>query len=291
MGPLDQTPHPYRGREAALSTKHGKGQMIAPPLLAWVGLRLREPDGVDTDRLGTFTGEVPRVGTPREVALRKARMGMAASGLPLGIANEGSFGPHPLVPFAPADHELLLFVDDELGTEVVQEALSTKTNFAYQTVARADELQGDFLRRAHFPSHGLIVRPNAGPNPGLVFKGITTAPALRQAVDRCVQTSIDRLAHVETDMRAHMNPLRQAVLGELAERLARRLAARCPGCGSPGWGVVAVVRGLRCALCGGETDLVREEIEGCPRCPLRLARPRGDGRRRADPGTCTWCNP
>ena len=48
---------------------------------------------VDTDRLGTFTGEVERPGPPRETALMKARLGQRATGLPRALASEGVFGP------------------------------------------------------------------------------------------------------------------------------------------------------------------------------------------------------
>lgn len=290
MRSLDQPLHPYQGREAVLCTKHGKEQVIAPPLMAGVGLKLRVPDDVDTDTLGTFTREVPRIGTAREVALRKARLGMAAAGLPLGLANEGSFGPHPHLVFVPGDHEILLFVDDEMGIQVVEETISAETNFAHQDTTTVEDL-GDFLKRVRFPSHGLIVRPNSGLEPELLFKGITTARILRDAVDRCARASEDGLAHVETDMRAHMNPMRQSVLRDLAVRLARRLASRCSQCGAPGWGLVDVVRGLPCEVCGGETDWVREEVYGCPRCPLRHNRPRSDGRHHADAENCPWCNP
>jgi len=113
--------HPYAGRAAVLATRHGKERLLGRPLRVTPGLRLRVPPDLDTDALGTFTGEVARVGTPLEVARRKARLGMEAMGLPLGLASEGSFGPHPTIPFLPADHELLLFVDDERGVETVEQ--------------------------------------------------------------------------------------------------------------------------------------------------------------------------
>ena len=248
------------------------------------------PPELDTDILGTFTGEIERHGTPREVALRKARLGMSATGASLGLASEGSFGPHPSVPLVPADHELLAFVDDELGTEVVESVLSLHTNFAHHSAITLADLQ-DLVVRAHFPSHGLIVRPNSGLQPDLLFKGITDIGALQEAVERCSSASGDGLAHVETDMRAHMNPTRMRVIGELAERMSRRLATLCPQCATPGWGVVDVVRGLPCESCGYETGLVRAEVHGCPRCEHRQIHPRSDGLRVASAGDCTECNP
>jgi len=52
---------------------HGKERVFARPLRVALGLELVVPEGLDTDRLGTFSGEVERVGSPWEVAIRKAR--------------------------------------------------------------------------------------------------------------------------------------------------------------------------------------------------------------------------
>lgn len=282
--------HPYLGRKAALATKHRKEQVLGEPLQHAVGLALYVPDGLDTDLLGTFSGEVQRHGTPREVALSKARLGMSAAGMTLGLASEGSFGPDPRLLFVPADHELLAFVDDDLGIEIVEQVLSPKTNYAHDAVRTFDDLR-EFLVRAFFPSHGLIVRPNTGVQPGLLFKGIRNVETLKDALERCAHASMDGLAHVETDMRAHMNPTRQQVLREVAVQLSRRLAALCPECRTPGWGLVDVVRGLPCEWCGAKTELICIEIHGCPHCAYRENVPRSDGLRVASAGDCAWCNP
>jgi hypothetical protein len=248
------------------------------------------PDDLDTDRLGTFSGEIARQGIPREVALHKARLGMNATGLTLGLASEGSFGPHPQLLLAPADHELLAFVDEERGIEVVEQILSSKTNYDH-AVARTFKDLMKFVLRAQFPSHGLIVRPNSGGPSGFLFKGITSRNSLKKALQQCASASQDGLAHVETDMRAHMNPTRRQVLHEVAMQLGRRLAILCPECRTPGWGLVDLIRGLPCEWCGGETDLVRTEIHGCPRCEYRESYSRSDGLRVASAGNCSGCNP
>lgn len=282
--------HPYQGREAALATKHLKERVFGEPLRKAIGLSLHVPSGLDTDLLGTFSGEVERHGTPREVVLRKARLGMNAAGMTLGLASEGSFGPDPRLLFIPADHELLAFIDDDMGIEIVEQILSRKTNYA-QDAARTFEDLKEFLTRACFPSHGLIVRPNTGLQPGLLFKGITKVETLKEALERCAHASQDGLAHVETDMRAHMNPTRQQVLREVAVQLGRRLAALCPECQTPGWGLVDVVRGLPCEWCGAKTELICMEIHGCPHCEYRENVPRSDGLSVASAGDCSWCNP
>lgn len=78
--------HPYRGKPVALATKHDKQRAIAPALTVSPGLRVRLAN-VDTDALGTFTGEIARLGTPRETALAKARLGIEATGIPRGLGS------------------------------------------------------------------------------------------------------------------------------------------------------------------------------------------------------------
>jgi len=282
---------PYRGRTAVLATQHGKERVVARPLHAAVGLIVTVPAEINTDLLGTFTGDVKRTGTPREVAIRKARLGMAATGVPLGLASEGSFGPHPLMPFVCAsDYELMVFVDDEIGFTVVEGILTEVTNFDHCAAQSLSDMV-DFLPRARFPSHALIVRPNEGLKPDLLFKGIADHAALAHAVRLCAAASADGLAHVETDMRAHVNPTRQKAIRRAAFRLARRLASLCPSCGTPGWGGTGVERGLPCKACGTPTELVRHEIFGCARCDHKAIKPRDDGLHYAEDNFCPSCNP
>ncbi len=282
---------PYSDRVAVLATKHGKERAVARPLRAALGLIVTVRDEIDTDLLGTFTGEVERVGTPREVAINKARLGMRASGIPLGLASEGSFGPHPLIPFLIAsDHEILAFVDDDLGITVVEGILTEETNFGHCRARTLSDL-ATFMKQAQFPSHALIVRPNDGIKPGVLFKGIADLGTLEDAVIRCAAASPDGVAYVETDMRAHLNPTRQKAIRRVAFRLARRLASSCPSCGVPGWGRTGGERGLPCQACGTPTELLKHEIFGCPRCAHTDVKPRSDGRQYAEEGECPYCNP
>ena len=152
---------------------------------------------------------------------------------------------------------------------------------------------GDFLARAQFPSHRLIVSPN---QPGAVgqgefVKGIGDLAALGAAMQHCAALSQDGLALVQTDMRAHMNPTRMQMLRLLAERLAERLLNACPGCAAPGYGLIDVRRGLPCQCCGAETELVAREVHGCSACGLREDMMRADALALAEPGDCPSCNP
>ena len=287
--PLSDTSlHPYIGAKVVLATMHGKERAIGSALKAQLGIEVVVPPGIDTDTLGTFTGEIPRAGSIRDAALAKARLGMRLSGLSTSIASEGSFGPHPAIPFIPAAKELLLFIDDERGIIVTEYLLTERTNFDHITITPDDDLQR-FLDRVGFPSHAVIVRPNSGE--GSIHKGIINPDHLARLVRNVSQSSEDGKARVETDMRAHLNPTRMREIARLAEKFARRLTNLCPSCGTPGFGTVKSESGLPCAECGAETELVKTLVNGCVSCQFTENKPRSDGLRFATAAQCPECNP
>jgi hypothetical protein len=268
---------------------HGKAAAIAPALARGTGLVVESVAGVDTDALGTFTGETPRAGDMRDAAIAKARLGMAAAGCAIGIASEGSFGPHPMVPFIAGATELIVLVDDDLGIIVQETMISERTNFAHATLAQDGEALARFLAGLGFPSHAVVVRPNQGPGP--VRKGLVDSGEVSRAVNEAASVSTDKLARIETDMRAHLNPTRMAEIARLAERFAGRLARLCPACGAPGFGPVSTQPGLPCALCGAPTSLVKAVISGCMCCTHTVTEGRSDGLAAASPANCPECNP
>lgn len=279
---------PYAGRRAALATMHGKERVLARPLRAGIGVELVVPAELDTDAFGSFTGEVARRAGPRATCVAKARAGMAALGLPLGLASEATFGPHPVLGFAPYHEELLAFVDDALGLEVVERLATMRTNFAHTTSAGA--LPEPFLERVGFPRHALVVRPNRGGG-SLLEKGVDDPDRLAAAIARAAAASGDGHARLETDMRAHVNPYRQRVLRRLSGALSRRLRTPCPACGAPGWGPEGHEPGLPCETCGTPTRLPWRERWACGACAHGELRPRADGVVTAEPMVCPHCNP
>lgn len=281
---------PYRDRQASLATQHGKQRAIAAPFLRILGIGIVTPRGLDTDALGTFSGEVERRGTPLEACLEKARLGMAASGLPFGLANEGSFGPHPLVPFIPGGVEIMTFVDDENGLVISESLIAEKTNYGHREARRLDDIE-DWLPLVGFPSHALIVRPKSPDRAEPAEKGLVDLDRLGAAIARAAGRSEDGLALVEPDMRAHLNPMRMASIRKLAVRLARRLATPCPICAAPGWGQTGTVKGLPCEDCTAPTGLVQFRVFRCGSCGHRAETPRPDGLQRASSQYCPECNP
>lgn len=284
----DGTDHPYRTRTAALATKHGKLALIAPPLEESVGLRVEAVE-VDTDSLGTFTGEIPRLGTPLETAIAKARLGMSVSGHTLGLASEGSIGPDPAMPFVNSDREIVVLVDDESGITIWESHASWEIVAVSDNVSAEQDI-GGLLARAGFPQHQLIVRPSSGPiSP--IYKGVSSLDELTAAIAACASASPDGLARVESDLRAHACPSRRVVIAAAAQRLASRVASRCPACRAPGWGRTDVLFGVPCSQCGTQVDRPRAEIDGCVTCEHREIRPLAAAELGADPGECPYCNP
>lgn len=286
---LSRERHPYAGQTAAFGTLHRKDTAVRPALKRCLDLAVTAPDGIDTDALGTFTGETPRVGTMLDAARAKARLAMAATGLKLGIGSEGSFGPHPILPFVATGFELLILVDAERGTELIVQR-RTRTNFATLVATPTTDLT-DFLARVGFPAHALIVRAEDGATGWPLEKGVQSQAALDAAIARLAAQSPTGTVRLETDMRAHLNPTRMGEIGRLARRLALKAARRCPSCDCPGFGVVDVERGLPCENCHLPTSRIRAEIHGCPRCDYRALRKVRSATMRADPIWCEACNP
>lgn len=294
----------YYGRSAVITTKHHKAEALALPLKAGLGLTLTTAE-LDTDLLGTFTGEVERSGTPLETAMKKARLGMESCGAKLGLANEGSFGPHPYIPFISGCHEVLVFIDDELGLEISESIVSSTTNFAHIDCRSLEEAE-EFLARVKFPRHALIVRPNKSKENLFqklsrsltgkladvpIRKGIQDREALLSAIALCKGISQDGLAHIETDMRAHMNPTRMRVLRALGVKLARRMRCACPACQFPGFGITGAEGSLSCEECGYPSEAPAFEIHSCANCRFKKTLRRNDGITNVEAMYCHRCNP
>jgi hypothetical protein len=280
----------YGGKLAVLTTMHGKRAAIAPAIQPKLGLKVELNAAVDTDRLGTFTQEVSRQKNMLATAIEKARLGMAQSRSAIGIASEGSFGPHPAIPFLAINRELIVFVDDERGIVVHEIVSSEDTNFLNAVVAPGDEIY-DFLRRARFPKHAVVVSPHQSMDHRPTFRGIYEPTILDGFIRRCAAASSDGKALLQTDMRANFNPTRMKVIAKCAEKLADRIMSPCPQCLEAGWGIVDVERGLPCEFCGAPTNSVKFEIWGCAKCTYSEKRFRLDGIAATEQMYCNSCNP
>jgi len=277
----------FQDRRLVIATKHAKERAIAPVLEEALGVRCFVPDALDTDLLGTFTGEVERTLDPVAAAREKCRQAMDATGAELAVASEGSFGPHPVMVFVPGGEEILLFVDRAQDLEIVVRDVSAATNFA--TAQLADEAALlDFAGKAQFPDHALILRRSRDSDAD-IHKGIHD----RATLLRCFRELRERVDEVcvETDMRALHNPTRMAAIGAAARKLVERVQSICPQCDRPGFSVTEVIRGLPCELCGLPTNGVSRHILVCQGCGHREEDCHPDGRTAQDPMYCEFCNP
>jgi hypothetical protein len=279
--------HLFSGRQIVIATKHGKEQVIAPRLTNELGLHCLVPEQFDTDLLGTFSGEVDRVGTPMETARKKCQMAMDLTSVDLAIASEGSVGPHPSIPFIPAHEEYLLLIDKKNKWEFVVRKLETKTNYRQITLDSTDSLRA-FMALTKFPTHALIVKKSAE-DPTDCVKGIIQEDILFHTVE----TLIERFGkcHVETDMRAMHNRTRMEVIEEMTQSLIQQIQTACPTCQAPGFRLTEFIRGLPCAYCGEATRSVKAEIYTCQSCSYTESRIPGHAMLKEDPMYCDYCNP
>lgn len=276
----------YVGRRVALLTQHGKEKTMAPILEPGLGCTVEHVTGFDTDLLGTFTGETARAGTQLEAARRKARTGMALAQSTLGLASEGSFGPDPFTGLFPWNVEMVVWIDDDLGLEIVG---------MFQGPARSEHLLcqewdevAAFATRAGFPDHLLVLRPDGQDDPR-VRKGIADWDGLRAGFEEArVQARTGRV-FAELDLRAFANPSRMRHIEQATVDLLRRLQSACPACDAPGFWVTSQQPGLRCASCGLPTQVHRSETWTCALCAHQRVVARTD-RTHADPAQCRYCN-
>lgn len=277
----------YKDRRLLIAGIHGKEQVIAPVFERGLQVHCFTDTAYNTDLLGTFSGEIERVGDPLETVRRKCLEAMDISGCDLGIASEGSFGPHPELWFVAADEELLMFIDHRYGLEITARVVSTTTNFD-TAVVDTEEALLQFAAKAQFPSHGLILRTTKDRRQHL-YKGITDQQEL---IDKFHQLlTYGGEVSVETDMRAHLNPSRMQVIGQAAEQLLLKVLSHCPNCDMPGFDVTDVLPGLPCALCNQATPLTISHLMQCKHCQHLEEKPYPQGDRLADPRWCPHCNP
>ncbi|MFK7756600.1 MAG: DUF6671 family protein [Flavobacteriales bacterium] len=277
----------FKGRRLVVATKHQKEEVIAPILEAYLGVISIIPENFDTDALGTFSGEVERELDPISTARKKCLLAMKAAKSDLGVASEGSFGPHPTFVFKPADDEFLIFIDKLNGLEILVRELSTETNFSGKKIQNEKELW-TFAAEARFPSHKLILRPSKMANQD-IYKDISDKVSLLDTYIKLEEKY--GTAYAETDMRAMNNPSRMEVIRKATVKLVEKINSICPECTTPGFGVTEVKRGLKCSLCGSPTSSILSHIYSCQKCSFVQEKLHPNEKALEEPMYCNYCNP
>ena len=277
----------FQNRKLIIATKHEKEKVIIPLLEKALGVSCIVHDQFDTDLLGTFTGEIEREHDPITTARQKCLMAMELANCDLGIASEGSFGPHPSMFFVNADDEMLIFIDKKNNIEIIVRELSTETNFNGKEIKTEEELMA-FAELVNFPSHGLILRKAKEQN-GNIIKGITSINLLKEAFEKLVREF--NSVYAETDMRAMYNPSRMKVIEAAAKKLVEKINSLCPQCNMPGFGITDIKKGLRCILCGSPTNSTLSYIYNCKHCKFTKEQMYPNKKTTEDPMFCDNCNP
>ncbi|WP_395713878.1 DUF6671 family protein [Reyranella sp.] len=280
--------HPYTGQAIGLSTIHAKEQAMRPPFRRLLGAHITVAPDVDTDTLGTFSGEIPRPDALVETTFLKAELAFRTLDVDCAVASEGSYGPIVRVPFVASGVEAMAFIDRRRGIRLVETLGTERTNWRLHRFPAGDPAVPEAVKAMGFPRYGVFVISSTDPTKPI--KDLTRLEDVVAAVDSEARRSEEGLAIVIADMRAHRNPTRMQVLRALSWKLARRLQCLCPKCQAPGFGLTQSRRGLPCEACGTPTHWVDFEIDACTACGHAAVRPRKDGRRTAPKRACQSCS-
>nr|WP_293873465.1 DUF6671 family protein [Flavobacterium sp.] len=277
----------FEGRKLVIATKHQKEAVIAPLLEQNLGVQCFVPNDFDTDALGTFTGEINRKEDALSTARQKCLLAMQKTSCDLGIASEGSFGPHPTIFMAHADDEFLVFIDKKNNLEIIVRELSLDTNFNATTINCFQNLV-NLVNRIGFPEHAIILK-NADANSNFTVKGIQSWELLEESYNKLATNNSPVVA--ETDMRALYNPTRMKVIKKATQKLVEKIKSCCPQCNTPGFGVVRTNLGLPCEWCGSPTNSTKSHTYRCQKCTFEQEKMYPNDKKTEDPMYCDHCNP
>jgi hypothetical protein len=268
----------------AFGTQHDKARLVSPFFTVIPELTLREV-AIDTDQFGTFSGDIPRVLSPYECALQKAKLAAQAAGTRYGLGSEGSIGVHPAMPFITSDVEHLVLWDEQEHvalTESVLGPIATVTG----TYSSWDECH-TALSGHNFEGNFLICR--SPDQSSVVVKGIRSEAELHEAFLACQAESGDQRVTVESDLRAMCSVSRQNNISAVAEKLAARLSRSCPSCEQWGWGLEKNLFGAPCSECGMlSPHALREKVLVCEYCQFEHTQ---ESFAACSPAQCSVCNP
>jgi hypothetical protein len=281
----------FNNRVGVVATMHHKEKVMAPILEKELGINVVVPDNFNTDAFGTFTREIKRTGDQLEAARRKAKEALAVTQESLAFASEGTFAPHPGLPYISCNREIVVLIDTLNDLEVVGQEFSTITNFNHKSIATIEEALV-FAEKVGFPEHGLVVMDGAdSEGDRQIIKGIIRENQLIEAVELILHQSSSKKAHIETDMRALYNPTRMKNIEKATRDLIRKLKQVCPKCSYPGFDITQRKPGLPCGWCNSPTTMTLVAVSQCQKCGFSQEVLFPDKLQKADPLHCMYCNP
>jgi hypothetical protein len=277
----------FQNRKLVIATMHEKEKVIAPLMEKEFGISCFVSSNINTDSFGTFCGEMERLVDPLSTARAKCLQAMKETSCDMGIASEGSFGQHPTIFFVPADDEIVIFIDKKNGLEITARELSTETNFKGAMIHNEQQLE-EFAESVGFPSHGIIARKNQIEFTG-IQKGIISWEKLKDTCFDFIQNYGS--VYLETDMRAMYNPTRMKVIERATKKLVDKINSCCFNCGTPGFDISEMKKGLPCSFCRFPTQSTMSWIYSCQKCEFRKEILYPTQKMEEEPMYCDVCNP
>lgn len=273
----------FLNKTCLIVTKHHKEKIIGPILENRLGLKCKLSNGIDTDLLGTFTGEIERIESPLVTVKQKCLLANHIPVIDFVIANEGSFGPHPFIPFLSADEEYICLYDRAQDDFIIEKKIFLETNFSREKITSINQLDS-VLEKLKFPSHGVILKIDSQ-----IIKDINDKDLIKDYVDKSLKT----FGHcsIETDMRAMHNPTRMSSINNLTNKLVDTVLSTCEKCNWHGFGIKDVVDGLKCSLCSRPTKSTLYHLHFCKKCLFEKKIMYPNNKYSEDPTYCDWCNP
>jgi hypothetical protein len=277
----------FKDRKIVIATKHKKEKVLGPILERELCVKWFVSEKIDTDNLGTFSGEIERYDDPITTARNKCLMAIEKTGCDLAVASEGTFGMHPEIFFLPANDELLFFLDKKNNIEIIARKLSTATNHGASELHSVEELL-TFAEKAGFPSHGIILKKSKNDFSDMI-KGIIQKDKLISSFEKIFNKYGE--VYAETDMRAMYNPTRMKVIEQAAHKLISKINSLCPDCNMPGFGITNAKQGLPCELCNCPTRSTLSYVYTCQKCSFVKEEKFPHGKMKEEATYCDVCNP
>lgn len=282
-----QYPDYFRGKPLHIVSQHHKQACFEPALTGRLGFVCDTVTEVDTDLLGTFSGEVERTLAPLDCAREKYRQALTYCNEGYLLASEGSFGAHPTLGWVASGEEWLVFYDIKEQFEVVVRNATLDTCFLGERIT-SERHCVEFLQKVGFPNQGVILK-NSRENAQLICKNLGTASEVLEKVAEWLSSGAS--PYIETDMRAMKNPTRQQHLIQMGHLLADSLSSICNACGWYGFSVTSVEKGLPCGWCGNATESILAAIYTCKKCAHTEIKKFPGGMEHENPQFCNYCNP
>jgi hypothetical protein len=275
----------FEGRQILIASMHQKERVIAPILEKHLGLSCMVAN-INTDELGTFSGEIDRTLSPIECAQKKCEWAMEKYNSDLAIASEGSFGPNPQMFFSYCNEEWILIKDKKNKAEWFSKIISTETNFGSKECKSMQEVHS-FCKQIGFPEHAVILR-KSGYDFQDIYKGINELQQLESVAADFLKKH--NAVVIETDMRAMFNPTRMKNIQAATQKLCDQILNTCPSCLFPGFSITKLNSGLPCSACGLPTKSIKSVVYSCQKCEWTEEKI-NETKTTEDPTFCDFCNP